>query len=128
MICYGSKKVRIQVWGDVVMEVTFAVMDAARPSLSVGELQRHGWNIHFGQHSYLERVNGQMGEETRRRLENARAHSLVMIRLFKYVLTKTLEMGGERIVAACDWPRAATGWQLPEVRELVKLLPHRSSM
>ena len=255
LICYGSKKVRIQVWGDVVMEVTFAVMDVARPLLSVGGLQHHGWSIHSGQHSYFERgnkvmplfrrgglsylavkarrpqaswsesmcevltevakhakeldvhreegerwhvveycceedsllteyflrrghtgtqlglpswdlsamagarraveevrqqldqgkkilfwaalpctprctwkrVNEQIGEETRRRLENARAHSLVMIRLFKYVLRKTLEMGGERIVAAYEWPRAATGWQLPEMRELVKLLPHQCS-
>ena len=57
LICYGSKKARIQVWGDVVMELTYAVVDVARPLLFVGELQRHGWNIHFGQHSYLERGN-----------------------------------------------------------------------
>ena len=72
-----------------------------------------------------QRVSEQIGEETRRRLETARAHSLVMIRLFKYVLRKTLEMGGERIVAAYGWLRAATGWQLPEMRELMKLLLHQ---
>ena len=254
LICYGSKRVKLQVWGDVVMDVKFEVMDVARPLLSVGEMQRHGWNVHFGQHSYLEygntvipllrrgglsylavkgkksaaewspsmcevlteaakyvkepevrerregglwhvveycceedslltewflrrghtatrmglpgwdlstkagvrraveeirqqlakgkkillwaalpctswctwqNVSEQHGVEARQKLEIARRHSLIMIRNFKFVLRKALELGGDDVIAAYEWPRAATGWRLPEIRDLVKILPHR---
>eukprot|EP00972_Heterocapsa_arctica_P103279 15218504-Heterocapsa_arctica.AAC.1 len=43
-----GKTVRLRTWGGTLIDVKFAVMDVARPLLSVGQLQRKGWDSHFG--------------------------------------------------------------------------------
>eukprot|EP00972_Heterocapsa_arctica_P046745 6899069-Heterocapsa_arctica.AAC.1 len=45
----------MEVWGGVRLEVRFTVMNVSRPLLSVGELQRHGWDIMFSEHSQLQK-------------------------------------------------------------------------
>ena len=49
----GTKEVNVQVWGGGVMRVKFEVMNVTRPLLSVGELQRQGWDVVFSDHSML---------------------------------------------------------------------------
>eukprot|EP00972_Heterocapsa_arctica_P008664 1270210-Heterocapsa_arctica.AAC.1 len=45
----------MEVWGGVRLEVRLTVMDVSRPLLLVGELQRHGWDIMFSEHSHLQK-------------------------------------------------------------------------
>ena len=49
----GAKEVNVQVWGGGVMRVKFEVMNVTGPLLSVGELQRQGWDVVFSDHSML---------------------------------------------------------------------------
>ena len=53
LIHVGTKEVNVQVWGGGVMRVKFEVMNVTRPLLSVGELQRQGWDVVFSEHSML---------------------------------------------------------------------------
>ena len=48
-----------------------------------------------------------------------------MVKLFGWVLTAAREIGGDRVAAAFEWPKGATGWQQPLVRSLVEHLPHQ---
>ena len=48
----------MEIWGGVVLEIRFMVMNVSRPLLSVGELQRQGWDVTFSYHSQL-RKGGQ---------------------------------------------------------------------
>eukprot|EP00972_Heterocapsa_arctica_P047322 6980971-Heterocapsa_arctica.AAC.1 len=45
----------MEVWGGVKLEVRFTVMNVSGPLLSVGELQRHGWDIMFSERSQLQK-------------------------------------------------------------------------
>ena len=51
----GTKRVCLQMYGGVSMDVKFVVMNVSRPLLSVGELQRHGWDVVFSERSHLSR-------------------------------------------------------------------------
>ena len=46
-----------------------------------------------------------------------------MLRLFLWVLRTVLRIGGQRVVAAFEWPRGASGWQLDVCKELIEMLP-----
>ena len=55
LVAEGTKTVSLGVWRGGWLRVTFFVMNILRPLLSVGQLQRQGWDANFSAHSSLRR-------------------------------------------------------------------------
>ncbi|CAE8601098.1 unnamed protein product [Polarella glacialis] len=53
------------------------------------------------------------------------SQSVTMTQLLTHALVQTL---GPHVQAVLELPRGATQWRLPEVREMIKLLPHRGDV
>ena len=47
-----------------------------------------------------------------------------MLRIFIDVVKRVLEVRGDRVAVAFEWPRGASGWRLAEMGELKSYLPH----
>ena len=74
--------------------------------------------------SSWQHMNATLSVQTAERIELARQESLRMLRIFVDVVKRVLEVGGDRVAVAFEWPRGASGRQLAEMEELKSYLPH----
>ena len=61
LVCLGSRKVPVILWGGQRADFNFLVMNIAKPLLSVSQLEDAGYHVHFGGSAcdrYIEHPNG----------------------------------------------------------------------